>query len=402
MRILAINQFYAPDMSATSQLLTQLCEDLVAVGDEVTVLASRGSYLGGEPLPPREYKRGVQVVRPWATTFGRGSIARRLSDYGSFWVGAVAQAARLARPDVILALTTPPMIAAGAAIVAKVRAIPLVTWVQDVYPEVAIALGVLEPQRPATRIFSALSTATHRRSRFSVALSQGMAARLEAQGQRRGRIRVVSNWSDGEALFPVPRERNHFRREYGLSDRFVVMYSGNLGLGHDVTTLLGAAARLERRAKEVEFVFVGDGGRLHEAKRLAAGLTNTRFLPYQPLSRLGDSLSAADVHLASLRDGLQGLLVPSKLYGILAVGRPLMYVGPPDCEVARVVTTHDLGWTGPPGNVDGLADAIATAAASPAETAARGERARTTFLQRYDRRLAVPRWRAVLEEAVSS
>ena len=401
MRILAINQFYHPDHAATSQLLTQLCEDLVAAGDEVTVIASRGAYLGGGGLPARETVSGVEVVRAWATSLGKGSITRRLGDYGSFWVSAVASAVAQRRPDVIVALTTPPMIAAGAAAVAAARGVPLVAWVQDVYPEVAVAFGVFPAQSPIARGFGLLARATHARSRFSVALSDGMAARLETQGQRRERIRVIQNWSDGEALRPLPQAARAFRAEHGLEGRFVAMYSGNIGVGHDVETLVAAARRLDGSRPDVRFVFVGEGGRREEAERLARGLGNVRFLPHQPYESLAASLSAADVHLASLRTGLEGLLVPSKLYGVLAVGRPLFYVGPPACELARVIDRHDVGWAGRPGDASGLAEAIVRAANDPARVAAQGARARAVFLDCYDRPVATRRWRDVLAEAVS-
>jgi colanic acid biosynthesis glycosyl transferase WcaI len=162
MRVLAINQFYAPDHAATSQLLTELCEDLARKGDDVTVIASRGAYLGGGELPATEVLRGVRVVRPWATRLGKATVAHRLSDYLSFWATAVVSAATEARPDVMLVLTTPPMIASGGVLVAGIRGVPLVTWVQDVYPEVAVAFGVISANHPAATGFARLQRATYR------------------------------------------------------------------------------------------------------------------------------------------------------------------------------------------------------------------------------------------------
>jgi glycosyltransferase involved in cell wall biosynthesis len=399
MHILAVNQFYAPDISATSQLLTQLCEDLVRGGDEVSVIASRGQYLGGAKLAARETIRGVDVVRPPSSSLGKTTIAHRLADYSSFWVSSIAQAAKTRRPDVILALSTPPMIAFGAALVAKARGIPLVTWVQDVYPEVAVAFGLFGDRHPACLALRVLNRVAHRAARRSVVLSEGMAARVLVQGQRRERLRVIPNWSDGQAIVPVPAEDNAFRAAHDLQRRFVVLYSGNLGVGHDMATLIDAARQLESSHPEVLLLFIGEGGRRAEAEQCAEGLSNVRFLPYQPPDRLALSLSAGDVHVASLREGLAGLLVPSKLYGILAAGRPLLYVGPEGCEVTRVVREHDVGWTGRPGQSAELAGAIAKAASDPRWVRERGERARRVFQERYDRPIAVTRWRAVLAEA---
>ncbi|MBI4955638.1 MAG: glycosyltransferase family 4 protein [Myxococcales bacterium] len=405
MRILAVNQFYAPDLAATSQLLTQLCEDLVAGGDEVTVVASPGSYLGGTRLPSREILRGVEVLRPWASSLGKRSVVHRLGDYLSFFASSAGRLARARRADVMLVLTTPPMIASVAALVATSRRMPLVTWVQDVYPEVAAAFGLFSAASPLYRGLALLGRATHRQATRIVALSEGMADRLQHQGAPAERLRVIPNWADGRQYEPdraAPSPGAAFRRELGLEGRFVAMYSGNLGVGHDVATLVEAARLLALRAPEVALVFVGEGGRRAEAERLASGLGNVRFAPYQPTERLRESLAAADVHLASLRPGLEGLLVPSKLYGVMAVGRPLFYVGPEACEVSRVVREHDLGWRGEPGDAAALADALARAAGDPAWVARAGARARAAFLAHFDRPLAVAHWRRVLAEAAAA
>jgi putative colanic acid biosynthesis glycosyltransferase WcaI len=401
MRVVAVNQFYAPDHAATSQLLTELCEDLVSEGDEITVIASRGGYLGGAPpLPPKETRRGVRVVRPLSTRFGKATLSGRLADYATFWVTSALAAAVAARPDVLLVLTTPPMIAAGGALVARARRLPLVTWVQDVYPDAAVALGVLPPRGPSLSraALLAMARATHHAAARIIALSDGMADRLEKQGAPRDRIRVLPNWADGRAIRPMPREGHPFRRAHGLEGRFVAMYSGNLGKGHDVATFIAAARRLAREAPEILFLFIGDGARKPEAQALAQGLDNVRFLPYQPHDTLGESLSAADVHLISLREDLAGLLVPSKLYGALAAGRPIIYVGPPSCEVARVVREHDLGWAGRPGDQEGVSRALLAAIRNPDIWEARGRRARQIFCARYDRLISSRRFRELLRE----
>jgi len=399
MRVVAVNQFYAPDHAATSQLLTELCEDLAAAGEDVTVIASRGGYLGGEALPAREHLRGVDVVRPYATRFGKATMAGRLADYLSFWATSVLAAALEAKPDVLLVLTTPPMIAAGGALVALARRLPLVTWVQDVYPEAAIQLGYLAPRGPASLALLGLGRATHHAAARIVALSEGMADRLVAQGAPRERIRVLPNWSDGRLVSPRGREGHPFRKAHGLDGRFLAMYSGNLGIGHDVQTFVEAARRLKDRLPELVVLFIGDGVRRAEAEALAKGLENVRFLPYQPHDAIGESLSAADVHLVSLREDLEGLLVPSKLYGALAAGRPVIYLGPPRCEVARVVHEHDLGWTGRPGDVEGLCRALEDAVAQKTSWDVKGAQARRIFDERYDRPVSSARFRALLEEA---
>ena len=401
MHVLAVNQFYAPDHSATSQLLTELCDALVEGGDSVTVVASSGTYLGGARLAARETLNGVEVRRVGATSLGKRTVAHRLADYGSFGALALAELAAVPRPDVILTLTTPPMLAVVAAVVARARGVPLVTWIQDVYPEVAVAFGVLGANHPATRALELAARASHRAARLGVVLSEGMASRVVAQGQRADRLRVIPNWSDSALIAPVAPQWNTFRREHGLEDRFVAMYSGNLGAGHELLPFVEAARRLEASRPDLVFAFVGDGVRRASTQASARGLRNVRFFPYQPREHLAESLSAADVHLASLQEGLDGLLVPSKLYGVLAAGRPLLYAGPAACELSRVIERDRLGWRVPPGDVTAIVEALTTATTDAAATRAMGERAHAVFLAQYDRSLAVARWRAVLTEAVS-
>jgi len=398
MRIVALNQFYAPDHAATSQLLTDLCEHLASQGDHVTVITSRGGYQG-KSLEPREKRAGVDVVRTAATRFGKATMPGRLADYLSFWASSVLGAALAARPDVLLVLTTPPMIAAGGALVARARNIPLVTWVQDVYPEAAVHLGFLAPQNPATYALEAMGRATHHIAKRIVALSEGMAERLVAQGAPREKIRVQQNWSDGALVRPAPRENHPFRKKHGLEGKLVAMYSGNLGIGHDVASFVEAARRLEEKHPDLRLVFIGDGARRAEAENAAKGLKNVLFLPYQPHETLGESLSAADVHLVSLREDLEGLLVPSKLYGALAAGRPVIYLGPERCEVSRVLGEHDLGRALQPGDVGGLCEALDDLAQNRGLWDERGARARRIFDERYDRAVSCARFRDLLVEA---
>jgi len=400
MRVVALNQFYAPDHAATSQLLTDLCESLASQGDEVTVITSRGGYQGAS-LPPRETRAGVEIIRTHATHFGKKTMAGRLADYLSFWSTSVLQTALEKRADVLLVLTTPPMIAAGGAAVALARHTPLVTWVQDVYPEAAVKLGFIGDKSPATLVLETLGRATHKAATRIIALSAGMADKLVEQGASREKIRIQTNWSDGRIVRPLQRENHPFRRKYGLEGKFVAMYSGNLGIGHDVASFVEAARRIGKNHPELCVLFIGDGVRKAEAEKLASGLENVRFLPYQPHESLGESLSAADVHLVSLREDLEGLLVPSKLYGALAAGRPVLYLGPERCEVSRVLRQDDLGEAHKPGDIEGLCRSLVDAMTNRTRWDERGQKARRIFDERYDRPVSCARFRQDLVEAAT-
>jgi len=191
MRVLAVNQFYLPDHSATAQLLGELCEDLATAGHEVDVITSRGTYLGGRRLPRTETRRGVVVHRTFSTSLGKKSIAHRLADYATFWSSAIFRAMVSRKPNVVLALTTPPMIALGMAQVARARSVPLVTWNQDVYPETAAELGVLSRSGTVYRTLQRMARRTHQLATRVIALSQGMADRLLEEGAGADKVRVI-------------------------------------------------------------------------------------------------------------------------------------------------------------------------------------------------------------------
>ncbi len=394
MRVLLLNQFFHPDLSATAQLASDLAEDLVAGGIEVTALATRGGYLGGDPLPGDETWRGVRIRRVRATSFGKATLARRAGDYASFYAAAAFELLRLPRHDVVLALTTPPLISALGLAASRARRSRLVYWVQDLYPDVAVAFGALRAGSPAALAMRAASRAVLSRAEGVVVLGEAMRGRVVAAGAVPARVHVVPNWCDA-ALAPLAHDRNPLRRDRARGARFLVMYSGNMGRAHDLETLL-AAARLLGDRDDVAFVFLGEGARRPEVERAAANLPNVRLGPYQPRDRLSQSLSAADVHLVSLAPGLEGLLEPSKLYGAMAAARPVLYVGPSGSEVARTILREGCGRVVANGDAGALASHIRSLADDASESAEMGRRARAALEARYGRSLATRRFRDLL------
>jgi glycosyltransferase involved in cell wall biosynthesis len=384
MRLLLLNQFFYPDLSATSQIATDLAVDLAAAGIEVTALASRGTYLGGESLAPRDRHGGVEIVRVTATSLGKRTLVARAVDYASFYLASTARLATLPRQDVVVALTTPPLVAATALVPKLLRGSRLVYWVQDLYPEIAVAFGALRPGSLAVRAMAAVSRAVLRRADAVVALGDEMRARCIAAGAVPERAHVIPNWADGEAVRPVPHGANPLRGEFARGARFVVMYSGNMGRVHDIETLLSAARLLRDRA-DIAFVYAGDGAKRPLVEAAARELPNVRLVPYQPRERLSESLSAADVHLVALSQDIEGLAEPSKLYGIMAAGRPALFVGPKGAEVARTLEREGCGQCVANGDAAGLADALIALAAAPEareEMCARARRALEARLQR--------------------
>jgi glycosyltransferase involved in cell wall biosynthesis len=400
MKVVFVNRFFYPDHSATSQILSDLALDLGRVGVGVEVVTSRLRYDDPEAnLPARETVAGVDVLRVWSSRFGRRWLLGRAVDYLTFYAAAfLALLRRVRAGDAVVAMTDPPLVAAPAAVAARVRGALLVNWLQDVFPEIAQRLGVPGLGGLPGRGLLALRDWTLRVARVNVVLGERMAELVLARrGVERAAVRVVHNWADGHAVRPVAPEVNPLRAEWGLTDRFVVGYSGNLGRVHDFASVLEAAERLRDEARIV-FLFIGAGARRDavETRVRQLGLTNVLFRPYQPRARLAQALSAPDVHLVSLRPELEGLVVPSKFYGIAAAGRPTVFIGAHDGEVARLVVHFGAGYAVAPTDGAGLAALLARLAESPDQVAAAGARARAMLESEFERSRAVATWLEVL------
>jgi glycosyltransferase involved in cell wall biosynthesis len=272
-----------------------------------------------------------------------------------------------------------------------------VNWLQDVFPEVAAKLGLSMGSGGVGAALRSLRNASLRRAAVNVALGTQMADRVAAAGVTRERIRVIPNWADGTALQPMAADANPLRGEWGLAERFVVGYSGNFGRVHEFHTLIGAAQTL-RAQPEIVFLLIGAGARMTMLEIAARdqGLTNLAFKPYQPRSVLRQSLSAADVHVVTLRPELEGLVVPSKFYGIAAVGRPTIFIGDKNGEIGTVIRETECGVCVAQGDVKGLVDAIVTLGADPATRERMGRNARRAFELRFDKSIAVAAWRSLL------
>lgn len=399
-RIIFINRFFYPDHSATSQILSDLAFALARDGAEIHVLTSRQIYDQPEAmLDPEAIVDGVRIHRLSTTRYGRSGLLGRAFDYLSFYAAIARRLDRLAnRGDIVVAKTDPPLTSIPAGILARRRAAHLVNWLQDVYPEIAIELGVPGIAGPLGRVLTRLRDHSLQVADVNVVLGSSMADRLRTRGIDADRIEVIPNWTDDHLVTPVPRDRNPVRKSWGLEDKFVVGYSGNLGRAHEFETVLTAAGAL-RDAPDVVFVCIG-GGQQFEAlarqvneRQLASAF---RFLPYQHRDDLKYSLGLADVHWISMRPSLEGLIFPSKLYGIAAAGRPIIALTGGRGEIAELVRTHGCGCVVEPGDGAGLARAIRQLAGDAALCAAMGRQARAMLEAHFTRELAFERWRALV------
>jgi glycosyltransferase involved in cell wall biosynthesis len=414
-KLIFLNRFFHPDHSATSQMLSDLAFALAERGGAVCVITSRQRYdAPADTLPLRETVDGVAVHRVWTSRFGRANLLGRAIDYATFYLSAAWRLWRLTRSgDVVIAKTDPPMLSMIAVPVCWLRGARLVNWLQDIFPEAAQALGVggLAARAPYG-LMRWLRNRSLKAAHMNVVLGERMAQRVSGLGVASDRVRIIPNWADGNAIAPIDHAANALRAEWGLGDAFVVAYSGNLGRAHEIETLLEAmtivATAVERailarnmpKCRPVLWLFIGSGALFDplqaEVERL--GLTSVRFKSYQPSALLAQSLPAADVHLVSLRPELEGLIVPSKFYGICAAGRPTIFVGDRNGEIARLIACHECGRTVAVGDGSGLAQTVLDLAADPALCGRMGECARQAFDAEFDKSIAIARWERLLLE----
>jgi colanic acid biosynthesis glycosyl transferase WcaI len=400
-RLIFVNRFFAPDHSATSQLLSDLTFVLTKTGRDIHVVTSRQLYDDPKAsLLAEDILGGVHVHRVTSTQFGRTALTGRAIDYGSFYASLWRRALSLARRnDILVPMTDPPLVSIPAMRIAKRRGAHLINWLQDIYPEVAIELGIPFLKGPGGNALSYLRDASLKAAKANVVVGERMAERVISRGVTPERVHVIPNWSDDEQISPVCNADNPLRREWSLDDKFVVGYSGNLGRAHEFDTVLACGERL-RTNPRIVFVCIGGGYRMDEFVRAAKtrGLESTfRFMPYHDRPLLKYSLCVPDVHWISLNPAVEGLIVPSKFYGIAAAGRPIIAITARDGEIAQLVQQYKCGLIIEPGKADALAAALVRLSTDAPTIAAMGARARAMLDARFTRRHALDNWRSLID-----
>ncbi len=400
--LLFVNQHYAPDVASTGQHLTDLAEWLAREGFEVEVWCARGGYTGGDVgAPAREEREGVRVRRLWTPGLGRGAVAGRILEYLVFLLQVLVRLLVGRGRALTVFLTTPPLLPVLGLPLRALRGRPYVVWSMDLHPEAELALGYLDGDGLVGRALQGVADAAYRRAGRVVGLGPAMERRIRSKGVPEERLEVVPVWSRRDEVRPVPPADNPLREELGYGeDDFVVMYSGNAGLGHRFGEVLAAAERLE--GEGVEFLFVGGGPRRPEIEAEARdrGLTNFTYRGYFPREMLARSLSVGDLHLVTLRREMSGIAAPGKLYGIMAAARPTLLVGPADSDPGAVVVRHGVGAVVEPEEafdpVGEVVGRIRRFRDDPEHRREVGRRAHEVFLARYERSVCCERWSLLL------
>ena len=396
MHILLLNEYYPPDTSATAKMAVQVAETL-AKNHKVTVVAGRPSYDPDEFYPykllRRDTRNGVVVERVGSTAYPRHQMKRRVSNYLSYLALAVPRALAI-RPDVVLAMTDPPVVGIAGAFIARLAGRPFVYNIRDLYPDMAIGGDIVPPNGWAERWEKMHRKALKRAARVIV-LGDDMRERILAKGVSPERVVVVR---DGTS-FPtsMPDRSDPVVQEIRGGFPFVALHAGNLGFYGAWGTLLKAAEIL--RNENAALVFVGDGANRASLEASASGSPNVRFLPFRPFEQVPHVMMAGDVHIVTIKRGLEGVVVPSKLYSILAAGRPVLAVAPASSDAARIVAESGCGLAADPDDPAAVAAAIRELRSDPARLCKMGRRARETA-EKYARVNELQLFSGIIEKAV--
>ncbi len=384
--LLIMAQAYPPDPNSGGQHLHDVASEMVRRGHRVLVLtANRGYENASIRLPRRQVLDGVEIHRLPLSSFGKASLFTRLLGGVTFvlqcmWRGLITR--RLVR---ILAGTSPPMISMAVLVIAAVRRVPVTYWILDLNPDQSVAVGWIKPTSPAVRALDRLNRRILRRAERVIVLDRYMAERVVRKLDVGGKLSVIPPWPYDSLVEPIEHEVNPFRRRHAPTDRLVFMYSGNHTPVHPLTTLLDAAHHFQSDPR-VLFMFVGGGQGKEEVERARARQRspNILSLPYQPLADLKFSLSAADVHVISMGAGMVGICHPCKVYGAMAVARPLLLFGPRQCHLGEIIDRYELGWRVDHGDVGRAVETIsAILAKDPTDLKTMGRRGRDTIAAEF-------------------
>lgn len=384
MRILLINQFFHPDSAATSQLLTDLARELAHQGHQVSVICGSSQYAtSSDSIVP-----AVSVHRIHPLRFGR-SRWTRLTSYATFVAGAAVRSIHGPTPDVVLTLTTPPLLSVVGTLLKLLRGTRHIIWEMDLYPDIAIQLGILHPNSLVTRLVRFLAQYSRSKADSVIALGDDMRDSLIGHGIPEGKIHVAHNWADGVSIQPLPFPPLPL----------TIHYSGNMGLAHDTETIRNAILALAS-GPPCRFLFSGDGPQRARFEHFCRSnaLQNVEFRPYCSRPNLREALAEGHIGLVTQKSGTVGSIVPSKIYGLMAAGRPILYIGPGNATPARLINRFECGWHILPGDVSSLVSLLTRLSASPGEISILADRARHAFSENFDLPLGTARIAAILTE----
>jgi colanic acid biosynthesis glycosyl transferase WcaI len=382
-----ISQVYVPDSASVGQHMADVAEAMVRRGYDVLVLTSACGYENPrEKYPRRECRVGVKIVMLPFSSFGKKSLAHRLIGQALFLSQVIGRGLLARGVSKILVSTSPPMASFAAMVIGFVRRVPISYWVMDLNPDQAIALHKVKLNGLPVRAMKWLNRRIFAQAAEVIALDSFMARRVGEQYEVRGRFEVIPPWPHKDHL-DAPAGPNLFGGQYNPDGKFVVMYSGNHSLASPVTSLLESALRMQDDPRLL-FMFIGGGAGKRDVDNAISARwpTNIVSLPYQPLERIGHSLRTADVHVVTLGSDMVGIIHPCKIYGAMAVGRPILFIGPRPSHATELIDRFEIGWQVDPDDVNGIVDTLRRISSLPAAVLAEmGERAELAIREEYSK-----------------
>jgi colanic acid biosynthesis glycosyl transferase WcaI len=396
-----ISQYFYPEMISTGHILTELLVELAAKDVKASVICAQPTYYSREKVPSKIDYKGLEIIRTRNTQYDKNTVKGKLFNSASFFLHALALSVKKNRASLLLTVTNPPFLGVIGPVLKIIKKSPFILIIHDLYPDIVVRKGYLDRRSPITIAWRLLNRWIFRKASFIVVLGRDMQALLRSQLPAKDihKVIYIPNWADPSLIQPISHAENPFAVEIGLEDKFLVQYSGNMGLTHDVETIIEAAREL-RHDESIHFLMIGGGGKFAKIKEMVKlyCLKNVTFLPYQPREHLNYSLSAAHVSIVSLEDGVRGASVPSKLYGIMASGRAIVANVPVDSEVAMTLKEYNCGIVTPPKDVTALVNAIRRLMDHEQERKELGERAYKAFLENFTLQICADQYYTLIKQ----
>lgn len=400
-RAVFLSQVFYPENVSTGTLMTDLAEELVRQGMDVSAICGQPSYYDFGRVPSHIQHHGVSIYRPPTTWFRKDNLLGRACNILTYLLGTLLHCVLRREKGTLVILTTPPFLGLVGYVCKRLHGTRYVMLIHDIYPDVLVQSSSRRTEGSLrVRIWRRIHRLIYAHADAFVVLGRDMADVIEQQCPQPDaaeKIHIIANWADLQAIKPQPKDQSAFWRQQERDDRFTLLYSGNMGVMHNVEILMDAMGRL--RDDDVQLLFIGGGKKLPHVQQQAseAALDHVKFYPYQPQDFLGESLTACDVHVAVLDSRFTGLAVPCKLYGMLAAGKAALVICDPECEMARVIEEEQCGRVVAPGDIDALVAAIRYLRDHPEEREAMGHRARQAAEQKYSLKHIVSQYHQLLE-----
>lgn len=395
-------QCYAPEDVSAAVLITELAADLAERGHQVTIVTGAPNYPLGRVFKGyrnRPYSvemlDGVHVIRTWSYISPSKKVLPRLFHYGTYSATAFYGGLFAQRPDVIVSYSPPLPLGLSACLLSRIFRVPWVLQLEDLYPDAAIAAGVMTNKK-LIRFFFAIEKFLYRNAQYISVISKSFQQNLLAKGIQNSKIEIIPVWADPDEIQPMGKY-NGFREKHGLDEKFVVMYAGNIGHTSCLEDVLLAAEILQGE-KDIQFVIVGEGVKKEflESEKQSKQLTNILFLPFQPRELFPEMLAAADISLVTLNAGAAISSMPSKIFNLMASARPILAVAPPESEIVQIVTEASCGWSVPPESPEKLAKVVVQLKDRESTLIQRGQNGRVCLEQNYSRNHCVSAYEKML------